>query len=89
MGSVFSYEDYPPEALKKKKQGTVRAKLWFSKQGTVYACRIVQSSGNEALDKATCNILNARTRFTPALNDFGNPIDDIYLAPPVKWVIQR
>jgi len=85
--AIFSYEDYPPEALKKRVQGTVRTKLWISREGRVSACRIIQSSGNKVLDDATCNIIKLRARFTPARDADGNPTEDTYLAPPVTWRI--
>jgi protein TonB len=87
-GPIISYTDYPPEALKQHKQGVVRAKLWISKEGRVYRCRILKSSGDQALDNATCNILTARARFTPARDQFGNPTEDTVVAPPITWKIE-
>ena len=85
--SVISREDYPPEALKQHKQEIVRAKLWISKEGRVYRCKILKSSGVKSLDDATCNILTARARFTPARDMMGNPTEDTIIAPPIKWRI--
>lgn len=84
---LFSYEDYPAQALKNHEQGTVQAELTIGADGRVKACKIIRSSKSEALDTATCNILTVRARFTPARDAYGNPTQDTYVTPPISWRI--
>jgi periplasmic protein TonB len=83
--TIFSYDDYPPEALRNHWEGVVRAELTINERGAVEVCRIIQSSGHEVLDAATCNLIIRRARFLPAKDDSGKPRKDTYMAPPVTW----
>ena len=84
---IFSYGDYPPEALRNHWEGTVRAELTINERGAVEVCRIVQSSGHEVLDAATCNLIITRARFTPAKDGNGKPRKDTIVSPPISWRI--
>ena len=86
---LFSYDDYPAEALQKNEQGTVQAELTIDPDGRVTACKVVRSSNSTALDTATCNIMMRRAKFTPARDANGNPTVDTYLTPPVTWRIEE
>ena len=68
--------DYPPSALRKGEQGTVKFQLVIGTNGRVSACNILQSSGSAALDAATCSMLTARARFEPARDANGNAVTD-------------
>jgi protein TonB len=48
-------------------------------------CNLTRSTGNGALDSATCNILRRRAKFTPARDSSGNPTTDTYNTPPITW----
>jgi protein TonB len=89
MRTLFSYEDYPKEALKHHWEGTAVADLSISREGVVRACRIVQSSGYEVLDSKTCEIMTRRARFIPARDSDGNPVEDVIQTPPISWRIQH
>jgi TonB family protein len=82
---LFDSAAYPPEALRNHWQGDVRAELTISENGAVVACRIVQSSGHEVLDAATCNLIIKRARFVPAKDDSGKPIKDTVMTPTISW----
>jgi TonB family protein len=69
-------DDYPARALRDNQQGTVRVKLEISATGAVSNCSVTQSSGYSALDEATCSLITRRARFTPALDNQGNPTTD-------------
>jgi TonB family protein len=84
---LFSYDDYPAEALKKNEQGTVQAELTIGSDGRVRACKVIRSSNSESLDTATCNIMMRRARFKPARDAHGNPTEDTYTTPPITWKI--
>jgi len=56
--------------------------------GRVKDCRVVKSSGYSILDKATCDLLTRRAKFSPATDEHGNPIEDVVRTPPVEWKIR-
>jgi len=64
LHALFSSDDYPASALENEEQGTVGYRLTIGPSGRVYGCSITVSSGSAALDRATCNILRMRARFT-------------------------
>src|SRR5439155_13219397 len=75
---LFAGDDYPPEALRKGWQGDVTFDVIVGTNGRVSACRIVQSSGHQILDDATCKIVTERARFSPAQDAAGKPIESHY-----------
>lgn len=81
---VFSTDDYPMDAIRREEQGTVGYHLTISRRGTVSACRILRSSGSEALDRQTCRILERRARFDPARNSTGKRMADEY-SGRIRW----
>jgi TonB family protein len=85
--TLFNSDDYPPLAMKNKEQGTVQAELTVGTDGRVEACKILRSSNSSALDTATCNILTARAKFTPARNANGDAVKDRFVTPPIIWRI--
>jgi protein TonB len=82
---IFDGVGYPAEALRNRWQGVVRAKLTINERGAVQACQIVQSSGHEVLDAATCNAIIKRARFVPAKDSNGKPRKDTVMSPPITW----
>lgn len=83
--AIFSYDDYPAEAVRNHWEGTVIADLTISPAGTPTACRIVESSGHSILDEKTCDLLIRRARFTPEKDKNGNPIESHFRTPPINW----
>lgn len=73
LNNYFSVEDYPAAALRENSQGTTGFRLTIGPNGRVSDCSVTSSSGSAALDAATCRILNARARYTPARDSNGNP----------------
>ena len=51
-------------------------------------CNIIQSSGNGALDSATCNILRRRAKFVPARDSNGNATSDTITTPSIVWRLE-
>jgi protein TonB len=78
-------DDYPATARDAGVEGTVRAQLTIGPTGAVIGCTVTQSSGNNALDSTTCNILRRRAKFTPARDSNGNPTTDTQETPPITW----
>lgn len=67
-------DDYPPSALRAEAQGTSGIAWEINTQGRVENCRVTSSSGNEDLDQAACRAITRRGRYSPALDQSGNPI---------------
>jgi periplasmic protein TonB len=87
--SVFSTDDYPSSAISSGAEGTAQAQLTIGADGRVSACNLIRSTGNGALDSATCNVLRRRVKFTPARDSNGQPTGDTYTTPPIKWVLPQ
>ena len=85
--SIFSTDDYPASALASGAQGTAQAQLTIGPDGRVQSCNLIRSTGNGALDAATCNILRRRAKFTPAKDSNGQATTDTYTTPPIRWEI--
>lgn len=79
-------QDYPAAALRERKQGTVRFRLGIAKDGTPSTCEVLESSGSDILDQASCSLLMKRSQFTPARNGRGHPITGTYTSA-VRWVL--
>jgi len=86
LALLFSTDDYPVEAIRREEQGTTAFKLSVNNRGRVERCAIVRSSGSQALDRTTCEILSKRARFTPATNEQGQPVADISTGR-IRWVL--
>lgn len=86
--ALITADDYPSSAVRNEETGSLRAKLMIAANGRVADCSIVQSSGSQALDNATCKILRSRARFTPALDSNGLPTAGSYVTPTITWQLQ-
>jgi TonB family protein len=72
--SLVSEADYPATALRAGEQGISRVRLDVGPNGRVTGCAVTASSGSAALDSATCRLLVARARFTPARRPDGTSV---------------
>ena len=88
LRSLFSSDDYPASAVSAGAEGTARASLSIGPDGRVTGCSITQSTGNTALDAATCNILRRRAKFIPARDTNGNPTSDTVNTPSIVWRLE-
>jgi TonB family protein len=61
-----TFDDYPPDALRREVAGTTRMIFEVDDRGRVAECRAYASSGHADLDTAACAALVARARFSPA-----------------------
>lgn len=89
LADLFSTDDYPVAELAAGVEGVVRANLVVGTDGRVEDCRILASSGSDALDARTCEIFVARARFEPARDVDGNALRAAIDAPPVAWRIPQ
>lgn len=67
-------DDYPPDALNSGAQGTSAISWDINAQGRVENCRVTSSSGNSSLDRAACSLITRRGRYTPAIDQSGQPM---------------
>jgi len=86
--TLFSGDDYPASAQAAGAEGTAQAQLTIGPDGRVTGCNLIRSTGNSALDSATCNILRRRAKFVPARDSNGNPTGDSYTTPPIRWQLE-
>jgi protein TonB len=85
LRTLFSGDDYPASAAAAGAEGTAQAELTIGTDGRVTGCSLIQSTGNSALDAATCSILRRRAKFTPARDSNGNATTDTVTTPPIRW----
>lgn len=88
LRTLFSADDYPASAQAAGAEGTAQASLTIGTDGRVVSCNLTRSTGNSALDAATCNILRRRAKFTPARDSNGNPTTDTVTTPPIRWQLE-
>jgi protein TonB len=88
LRTLFSADDYPASAQAAGAEGTAQATLTISPTGQVVGCNLSRSTGNGALDSATCNILRRRAKFTPARDSNGQPTTDTVTTPPIVWRLE-
>jgi protein TonB len=88
LRNLFSGDDYPAAAMSAGAEGTAQASITVGPDGRVVGCNITRSSGNGALDAATCNIIRRRAKFTPARDSNGNPTTDTLSTPPITWRLE-
>lgn len=62
----ITQEDYPASAPNAGASGTVGYRFTVNEQGRIEGCTITRSSGDAALDRATCTTLTRRGRYTPS-----------------------
>jgi periplasmic protein TonB len=86
LPGLFSTDDYPQDAIRNEQQGTTSVRLTIDGNGRVSGCSVTGSSGSSALDNATCRIIRARARYTPAKDQNGAPITDTDTAR-IRWVL--
>lgn len=62
----ISADDYPPSSLMSREEGASTVEYEVTPSGLVANCHIKESSGSAALDRATCQVLTRRGRYTPS-----------------------
>lgn len=70
-------DDYPRAALAARAQGTVFIRFTVAPHGRVSDCAVTRSSGNRALDEATCRLIRRRFRYRPARDAAGRPVAEV------------
>jgi TonB family protein len=73
-GNWLNSNDYPKDLLRQHKAGLVQFRLTVGADGKPTHCNIQRSTRPEGFDKAVCEGLMRRARFTPALDANGQAI---------------
>lgn len=81
-------DDYPADALRAEASGTTAIAWDINTEGRVENCHTTSSSGNTSLDQAACRALTRRARYSPALDQSGNPIRSTQ-SRRVRWQIPQ
>jgi protein TonB len=88
LRTLFTADDYPASAQAAGAEGTAQAQITIGPDGRVEGCNIIRSSGNSALDSATCNIIRRRAKFIPAKDSNGQATTDTITTPPITWRLE-
>jgi len=80
--------DYPPAAIASKAEGITHFMVEVGVDGRATACRVTKSSGNPALDAATCRALLARAAFHPMVDRKGRPTTATF-ENVVRWRLPK
>ena len=86
-GELITSNDYPAIAIDEQQQGTATVRLRVNRYGYVQSCKIVRSSGSQALDEQTCAVYRARARFEPGRDGQGRPQPSDY-TQRVTWKLE-
>jgi len=86
LTAYFSSADYPAEAIRRRMEGRVDVELAISPGGRVLQCQVTRPSGSFPLDARSCEIIQARARFVPAVDAAGQPVSDV-VAGFVQWTL--
>jgi protein TonB len=71
FNTYFSVDDYPLRERRLGAEAQVGFALVVGPDGRVSRCTITASSGSRRLDRATCQILEQRARYSPAHDVMG------------------
>lgn len=86
LKSTIDNFDYPLLALREGMAGKVSALIGFVRDGSVWTCRPVLSSGTAYLDNATCEVITRRVRFEFNA-DVPKFMDQRYYVVAVRWIL--
>lgn len=84
----FTIKDYPADALQNGQSGEVTILWAIDTEGKAKDCRPILSSGVPSLDRAACDVVQSRARYTPALDRQGKPMS-FYGMRKVVWNVPR
>jgi protein TonB len=85
-GNWISTADYKTSWIRRGFTGTARFTLQIDASGKVSGCTITGSTGHAPLDRATCQLLEARAIFNPAKGSDGTAVAGSY-SSSVNWTI--
>ncbi|EGD60677.1 TonB-like protein [Novosphingobium nitrogenifigens DSM 19370] len=87
-GEWITDDDYPAVAVRNHMIGTTRFLAMVDATGKPTHCEIVDSSGFDVLDAATCHAIMERARFSPARDPHGQAVAGDY-SNRIRWQIPQ
>lgn len=84
FGEIIRQSDYPREAVRKNEHGTVGVAWWIGVDGKVADCRVLLPSPSALLNELSCDLIRRRSRYEPARDAFGKPIQSVE-AKKIVW----
>ncbi|MGY2733111.1 energy transducer TonB [Sphingomonas sp. UYP23] len=88
VSNALRYRDLPREVYESQAAGMVTYHATIEINGRLSDCRVVKSSGNRALDAATCALALQHVRFRPARDASGRKVADSALFEQ-EWTVTR
>lgn len=88
IGGSIQGAALPPELEETGFEGTVSVRYIIEVDGRATTCQIMRSSGNRAIDIATCRQIERRFRFRPSRDAAGRPIPSV-MVQNHEWVVER
>lgn len=85
LQNLISGDDYPSSAMDNNETGSVTVMLTVGPSGRVTGCSITSSTASSTLQNATCRLLSARARFSPAQDENGNPTSSSFGPTRIVW----
>ena len=85
-GRWITDDDFRTVWINRGYSGIAGFTLSIDAAGRVTDCSLIRSTGHEALDTATCRLLERRARFDPARNAAGDPVPGTFNSS-VNWQI--
>ena len=89
LGATITSDDYPDASLRAEEQGVTSVRYEVNEQGRVSpgSCQVSSSSGFDRLDRRTCELVERRFRFNPALQN-GTPVK-ANRSQSFRWVVPK
>ena len=86
LQSLFSADDYPQRAVTLGEKGRARIRIKVGDKGETTDCAVLAPTGSADLDRATCDVIRRKARFSPALDLDGKPIRSVVVTT-VYWIL--
>ena len=88
-GAWFNNIDVPAEAVARGETGRTKVELDVSATGEISACKVIESSGWQLLDDATCATARLHGRFRPQLDASGKAVPFTYTLPGIRYTLSH
>lgn len=88
VSNKLYYRDLPRDLWDARASGMVTYRAVIGTNGRLSDCRIVRSSGDPALDAATCTLALRHVRFRPARDAAGRRVAD-HAVFEQEWTVER
>lgn len=89
LGATITNDDYPEASIRAEEEGAIKVQYEVGTDGRVTAgsCKVTQSTTHDRLDRRTCELVERRFRFNPAMSA-GTPVKQMR-AQGFRWQIPK